>query len=111
MRAKIFSVYLLELENNKTYSGSTLSDQIKARYRCHCRGDGAGWTNKYKPIRILKTWGELTSPEALKKEHEVCVAQLVASADLDKCRGGRYNFTKEGPDSWWWLPRSLEYLR
>lgn len=111
MRPKIFSVYLLELENNKLYSGSTLTDQIRRRYVEHCRGEGAGWTNKYKPIRILKTWKNLTSPQALQKEHEVCVQKIIASGDLDVCRGGRYNFTKEGPDSWWWLPKTLEYLR
>jgi predicted GIY-YIG superfamily endonuclease len=44
-------IYVLRLTNNKYYIGK--SANILERIEDHIDGNGAAWTNKYKPIQIL----------------------------------------------------------
>ena len=108
MTDPIFSCYLLQLENDKRYAGSTLTNRIPLRYQEHCNGKGAKWTYMYKPVRILETWDNLTSEQAFKKEHSVCIQQMLKHEDLDICRGGTYNFPFCG--KYWWVPNALAHL-
>ena len=104
----MFSCYLLELESDKYYAGSTLTHLIQQRYNTHLNGTGAKWTKKYKPLHILKTWDNLTSQEAFKKEQEVCENIILEQGDLDSCRGGTRNFGFVG--DFWWVPRSFRHM-
>ena len=104
----MFSCYLLELESDKYYAGSTLTHMIQERYHTHLNGAGAKWTKKFKPVKILKTWDNLTSPEAFRKEHNVCVETMLQQGCLDSCRGGTFNFPFVG--EYWWCPRPLRHL-
>ena len=106
----VFSVYLLRCEDNKRYSGSTLTDQVQERFEAHRAGQGAKWTMKYRPLEILKTWDNLSSHEAFMFEHKLCEEQMLLHKDLDACRGGRYNFPDTGPASHWWCPKRLRHL-
>jgi len=106
--SRIFSCYLLELENKKFYAGSTLTDQVLSRFHKHVSGEGAKWTNKFKPVRILRQWHNLTSHEAFKKEHSVCIETMLQKGCLDACRGGTFNFPFVG--EYWWVPRTLRHL-
>jgi hypothetical protein len=45
-------IYVLELENNKYYVGKT--DNPQFRLESHFNSNGAAWTKKYKPIKILE---------------------------------------------------------
>ena len=85
----MFSCYLLELESDKYYAGSTLTHLIQQRYNTHLNGTGAKWTKKYKPLHILKTWDNLTSQEAFKKEQEVCENIILEQGDLDSVEEAR----------------------
>ena len=105
---RVFSVYLLKLESNKFYSGSTLTDKIQERYEAHCSGSGAKWTKQFKPLRILRTWNNLTSQEAFALEHKVCLDTILEQGCVDSCRGGTWNFGFTG--NFWWCPRSIRHL-
>ena len=108
MTDPIFSCYLLELQENKFYAGSTLTNQVEFRFKKHKEGLGAKWCYRYKPIRIIKTWHNLTSEQAFSKEHSVCIGTMLQHEDLDSCRGGTFNFPFTG--KYWWVPRILAHL-
>ena len=108
MTDPIFSCYLLGLEEDKYYAGSTLTSYVKFRFKQHQNGLGAKWTYRYKPIRINKTWDNLTSEEAFNKEHSVCIETMLKHNDLDSCRGGTFNFPFTG--KYWWVPGILSHL-
>ena len=106
--SRIFSCYLLELENEKFYAGSTLTDQVLARFHKHVSGEGAKWTQKFRPVRIIRQWHNLTSLEAFRKEHSVCIETMLQQGSLDSCRGGTFNFPFCG--IYWWVPQALLHL-
>ena len=47
-------VYVLKLIHNKYYVGYTDANTLNARMYRHTRGYGSSWTNKYKPIKLIK---------------------------------------------------------
>ena len=104
----IFSAYLLELEGtDKYYAGSTLTSEITLRYETHLVGQGSLWTARFKPVRIIETWGGLTSREAFVKEQTLTEELIDQFQNLEACRGGRWNFP---PKSTWWVPPRLRHL-
>ena len=48
---KTFTVYVLQLENEKYYVG--LSKDVDRRFQEHQTGVGAKWTKKYPPIKVV----------------------------------------------------------
>ena len=108
--SKDFSVYLLRCEDNRRYSGSTLTHMIQERYKQHLAGRGSKWTHRFPPLGIIQVWHEMTSAEAFVFEHELCEQQMLLHKDLDACRGGRHNFPNMGPETHWWCPRHLLHL-
>lgn len=46
-------IYVLSLSNGKYYIGKT--QQLRIRLDQHIEGDGATWTQKYKPQKVLET--------------------------------------------------------
>ena len=49
------TIYVLKCTNNKYYIGKTMNDLIK-RFNTHKKGQGAVWTRKYRPIKILESY-------------------------------------------------------
>ena len=47
-------VYVLKLQNNKYYVGYTDDTNLDARMYRHKRGYGSSWTNKHKPIKLIR---------------------------------------------------------
>jgi hypothetical protein len=45
-------IYILKLEQNKYYIGKTNNPQF--RLENHCNGNGSAWTQKYKPLKVIK---------------------------------------------------------
>jgi hypothetical protein len=45
-------IYVLKLEQNKYYIGKTNNPQF--RLENHCTGNGSAWTQKYKPLKVIK---------------------------------------------------------
>ena len=45
-------IYVLKLEQGKYYIGKTNNPQF--RLKNHCDGNGSAWTQKYKPLKVIK---------------------------------------------------------
>jgi hypothetical protein len=45
-------IYVLKLEQGKYYIGKTNNPQF--RLENHCNGNGSAWTQKYKPLKVIK---------------------------------------------------------
>jgi hypothetical protein len=45
-------IYVLKLEQGKYYIGKTNNPQF--RLETHCNGNGSAWTQKYKPLKVIK---------------------------------------------------------
>jgi len=45
------NIYILKLEGGNYYVGK--SDNPAQRFIQHINGEGAGWTKKYRPIKLL----------------------------------------------------------
>ena len=52
MKAKY--IYILKLESKKWYIG--ISENIENRINNHIKGKGSRWTNKYKPLKLIKSY-------------------------------------------------------
>ena len=74
-------IYVLRLVQGKYYVGQT-ADVIK-RYQEHSGGQGAAWTKRYKPIRLLRTL-PCTSPF----DEDTVTKQYMAKYGIDNVRGG-----------------------
>ena len=48
---KLYSVYILECENDKLYTGITTD--VERRFREHLSGRGAKFTRMHRPIQIV----------------------------------------------------------
>ena len=85
------NIYILKLEENRYYVGK--SKDIDKRYIQHIFDDGSSWTQKYKPIEIIKVINNCDSFEEDKQ-----VKQLMSIYGIDNVRGGSYtkiNLTEE----------------
>ena len=64
-----FFVYALECEDKSIYIGQT--DDILKNWKKHATGEGADWTKKHPPLRLVH-WEEYNSrEEAIKREKEL----------------------------------------
>lgn len=85
------NIYILKLEENRYYVGK--SKDIDNRYEQHISNDGSSWTQKFKPIEIIKVINNCDSFEEDKQ-----VKQLMSIYGIDNVRGGSYtkiNLTEE----------------
>lgn len=94
--------YILECEQNKFYTGSTVRWKLQARFEAHRDGNGSKWCKQFRPIRVLKVIQNLTSPEGFTQENIECRRIMIENNDLQCCRGGDILFPL-GSD--WWVSR------
>jgi putative endonuclease len=50
-KSEVYSVYILECENDKLYTG--ISTDVQRRFKEHKSGRGAKFTRMHRPIRIV----------------------------------------------------------
>lgn len=76
-------VYVLELEDGKYYIGASVDPE--KRFLCHVSGEGAAWTRKHWPIRILQIieGGSNFEEDKVTKEY-------MAKYGIDNVRGGSH---------------------
>ena len=76
-------LYVLQLAGGKYYVGKTKN--VADRYKQHIAGDGAAWTKKFKPTKLMSTRG-------LKDEHDETnvTKDLMKKYGVDNVRGGAY---------------------
>lgn len=76
-------IYVLECRGGKYYVGKT--DDVERRFRQHLSGNGSWWTQKHKPIRILKI-----VPNTTCFQEDTQVKELMLKHGIDNVRGGSY---------------------
>jgi len=76
-------VYVLKLENDRYYIGSTYN--LNFRYAQHCGGQGAQYTRCHKPISI-----EAVFPNAEKGLENKVTREYMEKYGKDNVRGGSY---------------------
>ena len=76
-------LYVLQLAGGKYYVGKTKN--VADRYKQHLAGDGAAWTRKHAPTKLIETRG-------LKDEHDETnvTKDLMKKYGVDNVRGGAY---------------------
>ena len=74
-------IYILELEDGKYYVGK--SHNLESRLRSHFNGEGAVWTKRYKPIRVLKTIDTA--------DEDACTIDMMYKYGIENVRGGSYS--------------------
>jgi predicted GIY-YIG superfamily endonuclease len=77
------NIYILRLEGGRYYIGK--SDNVSARYKQHCDGEGSAWTRKYRPIALEKT-----VTDASPFDEDKLTKEYMAVHGIDKVRGGSY---------------------
>ncbi len=92
-----YSVYVLELENNKYYVGSTNNRKRRMKEHSSPRG-GSKWTRLHKPVRLVKEYKRIPSDYYLGKEAQV-TAELMLQYGINNVRGAMFakprNYTKD----------------
>ena len=76
-------VYVLLLKNAHFYVGIT--DNLKKRLSQHFRGNGAVWTKKYEPVKVL----DVIQNASLLIETKV-TREYMNRYGKDRVRGGKY---------------------
>lgn len=77
------SIYILSLEGGNYYVGK--SDNPAQRFIQHINGEGAAWTKKYRPLKLLNIH-ENQSPF----DEDKYVKIMMEKYGIDKVRGGTY---------------------
>lgn len=83
---QIPGVYILELQDNKYYIGS--SHNIYRRLIQHWSGNGSKWTSLFKPLKLI-TWIPTDTSELLKIENLITNA-YVSKYSILQVRGGSF---------------------
>lgn len=79
-------IYILELEKNKFYVGKT--HNLEERLKSHFSEEGSGWTKKYKPIKVNKTF------EGDDFDEDKTLITLMATHGIENVRGGSFSQIK-----------------
>ena len=77
------NIYILKLEGGNYYVGK--SDNPAQRFIQHINGEGATWTKKHRPLKLLNI-----IPNASGFDEDKHVKELMAKYGIDKVRGGTY---------------------
>jgi len=77
-------IYILQLTGDNYYVGK--SDNIQERFKQHCSGYGAAWTNLHKPVSIVKV---IMNADPF--DEDKWVKRYMAEKGIDKVRGGSYS--------------------
>lgn len=76
-------IYVLSLENNKYYVGSTKAPS-KTSIEEHFKGNGNEWTNSNKPIKVLE------EHDGDSFDEDKYVIKFMSDYGIDNVRGGSY---------------------
>jgi len=82
-------IYVLKLEQGKYYIGKTNNPQF--RLENHCNGNGSAWTQKYKPLKVIKL-----IPDCSDYDEDKYTRQYMDKYGIANVRGGA--FTKVNLD-------------
>ncbi len=78
------TIYTLQLEENKYYVGKT-TKTVQECFEQHLNGKAGIWTQRYKPIRLIKT---IQSSNLF--HDDFLVKRLMLMFGIDNVRGGSY---------------------
>lgn len=79
-------IYILKLEKDKYYVGSTIN--VHKRFKQHMNGSGSAWTKKYKPIEVLESFpGDCFDEDKTLKVY-------MSKFGIGNVRGGSYSNLK-----------------
>jgi len=68
-RKPVWYVYAIECNNTSVYIGQTRN--LVQRWEQHCKGKGARWTRKYKPVKMFYAEKCSSFKQAWKREREL----------------------------------------
>jgi predicted GIY-YIG superfamily endonuclease len=88
-------LYALRLQDNCWYVG--MSPDVERRFKKHCKGKGAIWTVKHKPIEVaeVRPTGKPTQAEVALLEDDMTI-EYALKYGSDFVRGGGFCQTKPG---------------
>ena len=76
-------IYVLKLEQGKYYVGKTNNPQF--RLENHCNGNGSAWTQKYKPLKVIKL-----IPDCTDYDEDKFTRQYMDKYGIANVRGGAF---------------------
>ena len=76
-------IYVLKLEQGKYYIGKTNNPQF--RLENHCNGNGSAWTQKYKPLKVIKLINDCTD-----YDEDKFTRQYMDKYGIANVRGGAF---------------------
>ena len=76
-------IYVLKLEQGKYYVGKTNNPQF--RLENHCNGNGSAWTQKYKPLKMIKL-----IPDCTDYDEDKFTRQYMDKYGIANVRGGAF---------------------
>lgn len=77
-------IYVLNLESNKYYVGKTRKT-ITDRFKEHVEGEGAVFTKKYKPVKIIKSFKMNND-----FDEDLQILELMEQYGIENVRGGAF---------------------
>lgn len=86
------NIYILELENQCWYVGST-SREVEIRFKEHLIGVGSEWTKIHKPLRVFEQFFS-TNPFAEDQTTKYCMIRH----KISNVRGGSYSQVYMSPE-------------
>jgi predicted GIY-YIG superfamily endonuclease len=94
-RKRMFTLYVLMLEQHKFYIGIT-AQKVEKRFRQHLNGKGAKWTAQHRPIAIIESEriGIMTESEATIYEREK-THEYIEKHGANNVRGGDLCYTSQ----------------
>ena len=100
-------IYVLELNNNKWYVGSTYRE-LYARLEEHEQGYGSIWTSRHGYKRLL-FYLDVSAESCTECEDKLTEA-LMCKLGIENVRGGNYvNCRPDCYDNDWWYPPSFRF--
>ena len=82
----MWRVYVLQLQHNRFYVGSTRC--FETRMREHRQGRGAAWTRRHRVIRCIRSYTVAIDPGL---EEDKVTLQYLRRHGPDSTRGGKYS--------------------
>lgn len=88
-RVRRWTLYVLQLKNNKYYVGIT-AQKVQNRYEQHANGTGAKWTKLHQPLGILEYYsiGVMSEGEAVAIETNKTL-EYISMHGSEHVRGGK----------------------